>query len=159
MVILSWGCKEKDILPSASSEGLNTFGVKIDGKAWLPKPTLSLGMSLPFLKSGYSNGTLYITARKSVNDEVLNLTIRGLKSEGYYALNSDEQDWLSATSYDGKYVDDDFTLYLGGINEVYITKLDTINKVAAGTFKCQLKGRNKQAILNFSEGVFDVKLD
>lgn len=158
VLVTFWSCKEKDVLPAPTGEGLNTFGVKIDGKVWLPKQTISVVGSQPMLRSGYSNGVMSITARRGVNDEVILLTIRDVRSEGNYVLNSDEDDWLPVSDYHGKDVDDNYVPYTGGVNEVRITKLDTVNKIAAGTFKCQLKGKNKQAIVNFTEGVFDVKL-
>lgn len=34
-IVLVIGCKDKEVLPSNTEEGLNTFGVKIDGKIWL----------------------------------------------------------------------------------------------------------------------------
>jgi hypothetical protein len=157
-VALVIGCKEKEVLPSNTEEGLNTFGVKIDGKIWLPVTRLSVTGGGEKIRGGYTGGVFAIVAKKGVTDEIITLVVRNVKSTGIYALNANSADGIDPTNFRGKYIDDDYFLKAGGVNEINITKFDTINKIASGTFKCQFQGKNKQITKNFTQGIFDVKL-
>ena len=157
---LNIGCKMKKVLPKTTQEGLNTFGVKINGKVWLPVQKLSVLGSGPKLDSDYYEdiGLLGITAKNGTNDEVLQLTVLDVRSVGSYSFNIDSKRG-SATEYNGKLVDDRYFPYAGGISKINITKLDTVNKIVAGTFEVQLKGKNNGIIKNLTQGIFDLKYD
>ncbi len=157
-VALVIGCKEKEVLPSNTEEGLNTFGVKIDGKIWVPESKIAIVNPVEKISVRYLQGSLGITARKGATDEVITLVVRDIKSPGTYALNSNSTDRTTETNFQGKYIDDEYLLKSGGVNEINFTKFDTINKIASGTFKCQFQGKNKQITKNFTQGIFDVKL-
>lgn len=155
--ICAFGCKEKEVYPAETQQGLNTFGVKIDGKKWLPNQ--KLGIIVPDRLSGEyhkQDGILGVTATRDGNDEIIVITIVGATKPGNYTFNSDSSR-STRTHLGGNEVDDEYRLFPGGINEVNITKLDTINKVVAGTFKIQLKGVKNQTIKNLTDGVFDIK--
>ncbi|KAA0989071.1 DUF6252 family protein [Dyadobacter aurulentus] len=150
-------CKPKQILPEPTQEGLNTFGVKIDGKVWLPKGSFDFFGASKLHSSYYEHlGSLGITAQKATNQEVLKLVVLDIRSVGSYKLNVDDKR-ASKTEYSGKLVDDEYFAYAGGTNTVNITRFDTVNKVISGTFEVQLKGSKNNIIKNFSQGIFDVK--
>ncbi|CAG5072371.1 hypothetical protein DYBT9623_04131 [Dyadobacter sp. CECT 9623] len=151
------GCKPKQILPEPTQEGLNTFGVKIDGKVWLPVYPFRLLGGPKILDASIYDGILAIEARKK-SDETIILLVTNVRSEGIYKFKEDNSGGIGASRYDGDLVDDEYHPYPGGINEINITRLDTVNKVVSGTFKVQLKGEKNNNIKNFTDGTFDLKL-
>ncbi|MCE7059526.1 DUF6252 family protein [Dyadobacter sp. CY343] len=152
------GCKPKQILPEPTQEGLNTFGVKIDGKVWLPVYPFSLLGGPPTLRASFKSGILGIEARKKFFDEAIVLIVTGVHSEGTYKLKEDDSGGIGASKYDGDLVDDKYYPIPGGINKLTISKLDTINKVVSGTFEVQLQGEKNKNFKNFTNGTFDLKL-
>lgn len=152
-----FSCKEREMYPSETQKGLNTFGVKINGSKWLPNQRL--GIIVPDKLSGeyYKDGNVIaITATQHGNDEIIVLTIVDVTKPGIYAFNGDSSR-SARTQFRGNKIDDEYRSFPEGVNEVNITKLDTINNVVAGNFKIQLKGIENHTIKNFTDGVFDVK--
>lgn len=151
------GCKEKEMYPFESQQGLNTFGVKIEGNRWLPNQ--KLGIIVPDKLTGEyhkQGGIVAVTATRDGNDEIIALTIVDVTKPGTHAFNGDSSR-SSRTEFWGSNIDDKYRLFPGGINEVNITKLDTINKIVSGNFKIQLKGIKNHIIKDFTDGAFDVK--
>lgn len=154
------GC-EKDVpFPKPTQEGLGTFGVKIDGAKWLPKPGVSLTGGGHKLRGWYlaQEHVVAIEARKGVNDEVIILTVVDVKGVGPYRLNSDSTK-SSQTRFSGKDVDDRYFLLSNANNTLIISKLDTVEKVMSGTFCAQVIGLRNQTVKKLSEGVFDIRYE
>lgn len=154
------GC-EKDVpFPKPTQEGLGTFGVKIDGVKWLPKPGVSLTGGGYKLRGWYltQEHVVAIEARQGVNDEVISLTVVDVKGVGAYHLNADSTKG-SKTQFSGKNIDDRYFLLSNGNNTLTINKLDTVEKVMSGTFSAQLIGLRNQTVKKLSEGVFDIRYE
>jgi hypothetical protein len=154
------GCKEKEVYPPETQDGRNTFGVRIDGNKWLPNQASTVPLAPDKLKGEYlkEGGIVAITARRDNNDEIIVLTIADVNKTGIYAFNDDSSK-STRTEFRGDKIDDKYRSFSGGINEVNITKLDTINKIVSGNFKIQLKGLKNSAIKNLTEGIFDIKYE
>lgn len=52
-------CDKKEVYPGETQEGLNTFGVKIDGVNWMPKHELNLVTPLKPLSGIYNTKTIH----------------------------------------------------------------------------------------------------
>lgn len=153
-------CKEKEVYPSETQEGRNTFGVKIDGNKWLPNQASTVPVAPSRLQGEYikQGGIVAVTARRDNFDEVIVLTIVDVFKTGHYTFNGDSTK-STRTEFSGDKLNDKYRLFSGGINEVNITKLDTINKIVSGNFKVQLKGITNNATKNLTEGIFDIKYE
>ena len=152
---------EKDVpFPKPTQEGLNTFGVKINGVKWLPKAGVSFTGGGDKLRGWYfpQEQVIAIEARRGVNDEVFILTVVDIKGVGAYNLNADSAKG-SKTQFHGKVIDDQYFLLSTENNNLTITKLDTVKKVMSGTFSAQMIGLSNQKIKKLSEGVFDIRYE
>lgn len=154
------GCKEKEVYPSETQEGRNTFGVKIDGNKWLPNQASTVPVAPSRLRGEYikEGGIVAVTARRDNNDEIIVLTILDVYKSGAYVFNGDTTK-SARTEFKGDKIDDKYRLFSGGINEVEVTKLDTINKIISGNFRVQLKGVKNNTTKNLTEGIFDIKYE
>jgi hypothetical protein len=154
------GC-EKDVpFPKLTQEGLNTFGVKINGVKWFPKAGLSFTGGGHKLRGWYlpQEHVVAIEACKGVNDEVIILTVVDVKGVGAYHLNADSTKG-SKTQFHGKNIDDRYFLLSTENNTLIITKLDTVEKVISGTFNAHMVGLRNQTVKKLSEGVFDIRYE
>lgn len=138
-------------LPPYTETGANTLGFKVDGKIWLPKAQ-PFGTSPLF--ADYDNGTFYL---KSSNEtdyfsiEIYNKIysigtyVLIYKIDSIYTCFERENDPYCYYRTD--------SLNTGLLN---INKLDTLNKIVAGTFELNMIGQNQEK-LKITEGRFDVK--
>jgi hypothetical protein len=143
-------------LPPITTEGKNTFGCLVNGEVWLPEITPYQMFHYP-LTSSYENTLFRVTAKKYFSNEdilqIITLYIDNVNNEGNYPLNSSI---LPVGAY-GDYIN--FCIYTTDstqIGIVEILKLDTSNKIIAGTFEMKLWKEGCDTI-NITEGRFDVK--
>ncbi len=143
-------------LPPITTEGKNTFGCLVNGEVWLPEVTPFQMLQYP-LVSSYQFGNFMVLAKKNITNkeilEVIELYIKDLYIEDVYILDSPI---VPVGSY-GNYIN--FCFYVTDttqIGELEIIKLDTINKIIAGTFEMKL-WKDGCDTINITEGRFDVK--
>jgi hypothetical protein len=159
LVLLTAACKkeptELDALPKATQEGRHTFGCLVDGKAFLPKPSspFSIGNREP-LDAYIYQGYLYISAR---GDGGVDLVVKEAFKPGKYLLKATSSGsngyYKNAT---GQYFTTDAQM-----GEVDLTRVDTLQKIVAGTFQFPAAGISSAAgnTVAITEGRFDVRLN
>ncbi len=133
-------------LPPKTQEGKNTFGCLVNGQVWLPKG----GGLLIGLACDYSQGTLLINANNGNTDESIKINLL-INDTGMIEINGEQnQNIYYRKGLNYFYAD---SLSIGYLT---ITKLDTINKIIAGTFYFDaVKNTTRYEI---REGRFDLKL-
>lgn len=154
-------CKDKDgDLPAPTTEGLNTFGCKINGKVWIangatndPGPSAK-AIEVEYQQLSSSTFKLSIFAAANSNDRV-QLTI----PKGTIGTS------ILTNRYDdpfGIYYDNKFRLFNSmeaKPGKVTITRLDTINRIVSGTFEFDAQFIVNKEIVRITEGRFDIDMD
>jgi hypothetical protein len=145
-------------LPPITTEGKNTFGCLVNGNVWLPEVTPYQMFVYPLTSSYNPNIGLDVKATKNIDNQIYegtSLQIINLDDTGVFILDSN----LPIGSY-GVYYDlskgCNYTTDSIQIGTVEILKLDTSNKIIAGTFEMKL-WKNGCDTINITEGRFDVK--
>ena len=143
-------------MPEITQEGKNTFGFYLNGEEWLTRFNfLSAVVPLGF---NYDKGRFNLFANrinsKTNTDQSIIITIQdSVFTEGKYKLfqydksGAEFRDGVDSCSYTTS------TQYGG---EITITKLDTSNKIVAGTFYMTLVN-DKCETLHITDGRFDFK--
>jgi hypothetical protein len=164
-----YGCKKDDTLPLATQEGLDTFGMLVNGQIW------NAGLNLSFVSQSldcqYQTQTkqLSITAKNPKRNESITLFVVRVISVGYYNFSFQNYIRSQDTSCHSCLRCLDYTTFLdvNGCNNpfrlkdsinsmLHITKLDTMKKIVSGTFSLNLKNSDNK-IINITDGRFDVQ--
>jgi Family of unknown function (DUF6252) len=158
--------KEITELPDTTQTGANTFGAKVDGTLWAPSKFGILPADDLLQARFNSPGSLLIKAKNfasSPTETEFELQITGVTGPGTYLLNTDVSR-PSAYSY-GYYVsrrftpDNEWLTSSTHTGSVTLTKVDTVNKIVAGTFQFNaLNIYHAPVPLTVTEGRFDIKL-
>ena len=166
LLLLAACNKEVDELPPPTETGSNTFGATIDGQFWVPAKFGILPAD-DLLQARYNSpGSILIKAKNfasSPSESEFEIQVVGVTGTGTYLLNTDVSR-PSAHSY-AYFVKRRFT----PINEwqtsathtgsVTITKLDSVNKIVAGTFQFSaLDIYHGTVPLTVTDGRFDIKM-
>lgn len=149
--------KEEDKLPPLTTEGKQTFGCLMNGKAWPDSYYFDFG------SSGYGKGIFeldFYTQDPSTGnpDEEVSINIAyKIFGPGHYVIPFGSN--LMKTNF---VVDYRNTVYQSTITpDLYavldLTKLDTINHVMAGTFEFTIFNEFNWKSLNVTKGRFDFK--
>lgn len=163
-------CKKSvNELPEATQSGSNTFGLKLNGKLWVPQKFA--GINAPVLKAqlyGANSTDLLITAQNFASEPLesqFNLYIKNITGPGIYPLHQNTDIYLNAAANYAYYV----RRKINPLNEwitnaqdtgiVTITKWDLTNNIVSGTFefKAASMDNSEEAIL-VTDGRFDIKL-
>lgn len=150
VVILFNSCK-KDPLPDLTQAGLNTFGVRIDGKPWLPTGTSGPMGTEPTYAALREDGAFRISANSTQYLLVINVPGVARKKTGEYELGFTEDNF--------GYFNDEKDTYLTDkdhIGSVRILKLDSAHQIISGTFHFRAKDMKSANVKEFTEGRFDV---
>jgi hypothetical protein len=158
LLLLTSACKkdpnDPNGLPKATQEGKNTFGCLVDGKAFLPKAgsVFSINNREP-LEAYLYQGSLYISAR---GDGGADMVVKDACKPGKYILRT------VASGSNGYYKDATGQYFTNDIQigEINLTRIDTLQKIAAGTFQFSAAGISTAVgnTVTISEGRFDVRL-
>jgi len=163
ITILTAGCDVENFnkLPPATQEGKNTFGCLIDGEAvvarnggWFDN-AISAEVAPEYFRISGGGGTyvncpderigvsFQVNSPSSLNDRVFQLT--SISKSNFETYRK------------GKLVFCENTYYSFGESsgELIISKLDTINKIIAGTFWFDAKSQ-EGAIVEIRDGRFDI---
>jgi hypothetical protein len=154
-VLLATGCKKDDPeagLPTATQEGKNTFGCLVDGQVFVPKPgqAISITKREPLEASVYRTDLLV----SGMGDGYVEFALHNASQQGTYALGE-----TSTKSY-GTYSVSGIRYYTNTahVGTVTITRIDTVAKVAAGTFQFTALDYQSGKTVTISNGRFDVRL-
>lgn len=157
ILFLGSSCKEEEVLPPATEEGLNTFGCLVNGELW--KPEGRVGQT-PRLDASYDptydNGTFDIAAYRIRSDDdrqYMYIYTTNMDKIGSYRLNALD---TGAATYSNPLCsyDRDPSIYRDGI--LNITKFDLQNQVVSGTFEFVLAMPGCDT-LKVTNGRFDMK--
>ncbi len=166
--LILFGCEKNDILPDITEEGLNTFGMLVDGKIWKPYTPISIvgPISLDIKYSTHSH-LLNIEALNTKKGQGLSFYAEKIQSVGYYNFSYRNNFKASDTSChsciyykDSTRFEDESGIYnayklTDSVNSVInITRLDTFRSIISGTFSLNLKNPSGK-IINITEGRFD----
>jgi hypothetical protein len=108
LLFLSACKKSVNELPEATQSGSNTFGLKLNGKFWVPQKFA--GINAPVLKVqlyGANSTDLLITAQNFASEPLesqFNLYIKNITGPGTYLLNQNTEIYPNATSNYAYYV-------------------------------------------------------
>lgn len=156
MLFITNSCQKKDALPEPTTEGLNTFACKINGKVWIANgiPTGNKAIEVEFKQLNADTFYLFIHTNGVEKDRVQLTLPKAVK--GVNVLN------YTLNEPFGVYYDNKFQLFFSrdaNPGKVVITKLDTINRIISGTFEFEgMELVNKQKV-SVTEGRFDIDLD
>jgi hypothetical protein len=153
--------EEIDKLPPITTEGKNTFGCLVNGKAWIPET--NGGLFNEKLYARYENGGLNIQAKLRVNNDEIyqslsvsaNFTNLGkyqippppFDGKFYFNLKNKPMGTIECTSY--KCIPED--------TEIEILYLDTSKRIISGTFSYKNLTNRCGDIVNITDGRFDVR--
>ena len=169
-VSLFAGCdKEIEELPEPTETGANTFGAKINGELWGPMKLQGIINTKVLEARYYGDGTLLITASNyasSPKESEMEIYLYNVKDTGTYIVNDNTvhyprpaanfmyfeerkltptETWITNSKYTGT---------------VTISKLDTQNKIVAGTFSFDaISVGMDPKTLKVTDGRFDLKYE
>ncbi|MFD2719415.1 DUF6252 family protein [Hymenobacter monticola] len=153
--LLAAACK-KDApdagLPAATQEGRNTFGCLVDGQAFGPKPPTGINSSSrdPLEASIYRTDVL-VSAR---GGGYVEFALRNAFRPGTYPLGETQ-----TASY-GSYIINGISHYTTATypGTVTLTRIDTVARIAAGTFEFTALDYRSGKTVTVTQGRFDVRL-
>ena len=157
--------KDVDELPAATETGANTFGAKVNGSYWVPA-RFGILPADDLLEARFNSpGSLLITAKNfsaSPKETQFEIQVVGVDGPGTYQMNKN----VVRPSADGfaYYVkrvltpEDEWITDPVNTGTVTITKLDSHNKIVAGTFEFTAGSLvNAGGVLRVTDGRFDIK--
>jgi hypothetical protein len=163
-ILLASRCKKNNdapppVLPEATRQGLNTIGFKVNGEVWLPyyeckafsDPCGKISARYGPPNADFNQFDMQV-ARK-LNNEQSSLTITTIgriKNIGNHYDSTNFYFLRNGSTYQN--------LRFLSSGKLEVTKLDTINKIIAGTFEITVyKSGNTNDSLKITEGRFDFK--
>ncbi|WP_017256996.1 DUF6252 family protein [Pedobacter arcticus] len=161
ILLLATSCK-KDDLPKATQTGSNNMAAKINGKVWQRKGCFGCIGGGSGISINYDDRTFFgISAQNRDLKYTLTLIIENLKNKTTYTLgngsgNNKAPNYAKVSSDLSNHINYYTTENLKG--KITITKLDTTNKIIAGTFEFKAENENNPSdIITVTNGWFDIK--
>ncbi len=138
-------------LPAATQEGKNTFGCLVDGQLFVPKPggVFSITKRDPLEASIYRTDLLVSAS----GDGYVDFALRNAFRPGTYPLGETRTGGYGLYQISAGDYNTDAT----HTGTVTLTRIDTVAKIAAGTFQFTGLNRNGQTV-TVTDGRFDVRL-
>jgi hypothetical protein len=169
LCLINAGCNKEATLPPASHVGLNTFGMRVNSKIWIPNAPPITMLSKLYLQYSTQTKQLIINARNSNKNEKVTFFVDKVRSIGYYNFSFRDNILAQDTSChmcigctdSTSFMDQNGCLkpykLIDSINSlIQITKLDTMRKIVSGTFSLNLKNSDNK-ILTINDGRFDIQ--
>lgn len=154
-------CKSKEeTLPAPTTEGLNTFCCKINGKVWIAngirndQGTAAKAIEVEFKSLSATSFSLSIHTHASTKDRV-QLTLPNGVIGTHVLINQYNEPF--AVYYDNQVRL--FTSMNSNPGKLTITRLDTIQWIVSGTFEFMGQYPVTKQIVRITEGRFDVHMD
>jgi len=149
--------KEEDKLPPLTTEGKQTFGCLMNGKAWPDRYDIDFG------SSGYANGVFELYFRTqypnstAIYEEISIYVDHKIFGPGHYIVPYSHN--LMETNIYVSYHKTGYTSYgtPDGYADITIVKLDTLNHVMSGTFDFLLYSATNIVPMQVTKGRFDFK--
>ena len=143
---------EADALPKATQAGLHTFGCLVDGKAFGPTPPQGINsVRREPLEASIYLTDLFVSAS---GEGYVYFALRGAFQPGTYPLGETRTGsyglyQVSAGNYDTN------ATHTGTVT---LTRIDTVARIAAGTFQFTAFNHRNGQTVTVTEGRFDVRL-
>ena len=140
---------EPNLLPPETQTGKNTFGCRVNGKAWLPIVPFPANCLTGGLYQGYVY--IYVKRDKDKTDQYLYIGRENVTGVGTYLLNNSYKPEVHLTDFTNN-----CNYYTDSLNtgHLIITRLDTINGIISGRFDFKVK-QNGCPDIAVTEGRFD----
>jgi Family of unknown function (DUF6252) len=143
-------------LPPATQEGKGTIGCYINGKPWVPKPYIAIGIS-QFLEVVFDESKdnffgLYGRKDGTLNERIAIFSFNTKLGDNTIAKN-DSESFYNLTNSNGCVR---YYLDTSKVRRLTITKIDKVKKVISGTFEFTANN-NCSDTLRFTDGRFDTK--
>jgi hypothetical protein len=167
LLLVTWGflmvasCKPKeDALPAPTTDGLNTFGCKINGKVWVAngirndQGPAAKAIEVEFRQLSATSFYLFIHTNASTEDRVQLTLPKGVI--GTNMLTNRYNDPFAI------YYDNQFRLFNtieSNPGKLVITRLDTLNRIVSGTFEFDGQYIVSKEIVHVTEGRFDINMN
>lgn len=167
-LLLITGCKKTvEELPAATQTGAQTFGLKLDGKNWVPQRFA--GINTPILE-------VQLVGTNDIRINAMDLSAEPIESEfvlyiknatgpGVYPLNQTTDIYPAAAGSYGYYVKrrirplNEWITSPQHTGSVTLTRLDLTNGIVSGTFEFSAGSiGSTDPPINVTEGRFDLKL-
>ena len=162
-IMLAANCCEKDDdpeLPPITQTGEDTFGCLVDGEVWLPKGQLIYTPRTRVYLERYfdikiwhigasrkiSSGFAFRIPEDNLHEGIVNIIVAKSKDLGIYF------------DLDKKYPNENFSWNKDLQGELIISRLDTINRIVAGTFWFDLMSE-KGTKIDIRDGRFDLRIN
>lgn len=169
-LLLLSACKKDDGLPPATQEGKNTFGCKVNGKAWVPNggsgfmgaKAIEGGFYDVYKRNSFEKRLgVYIRAHMK-NGEYINLYLQE-SQVGKYQLNKNTSilpNDFYPENYGAFYSNSYFITNSVSTGEITITRADTINLQISGIFQFTgIRGSgSSQQTVSITDGRFDINM-
>lgn len=159
--------KEIKTLPDETQTGAGTFGAKINGENWGP---LKAGIlpTAPILEASFAgNNSVIIHARNFSRTPIeteMEIFLKNVTAPGIYPLNQTTSKSPNQSASYAYYVkrnlnvEDEWITGSAATGQVEVTKIDTANRIIAGTFQFTANAKYGSAPITVTEGRFDVKI-
>lgn len=140
-------------LPAATQDGRNTIGFRVDGAVWLPQGSFNF----PAYKAYYKNRTLWFNTSQLVNGRLTTFgiyikpTTNGITTYDLAARTS-----VGAT-YTETGPDDSYEVQQMGAGTLQLTRLDSVQRIVAGIFTCELVSPTSGKKVRLTDGRFDLQ--
>ena len=166
LLLVLFSCKKNDPLPAATQNGANTFGCKVNGKAWIPDGVGGFAR-IKAISGGYvgtsispTPNSVFISTYRSDRTKI-DLHIQGVNKTGVYELNKSTNILyaeLRPLNYGAYFPDPGKAFatnnkYTGTVN---ITRADTVNRIVSGTFGFTVYDPDSKQTISITDGRFDV---
>ncbi|GAB3971282.1 hypothetical protein GCM10028806_21000 [Spirosoma terrae] len=160
-LLIANGCKPKeDTLPAPTTEGLNTFGCKINGNVWIANGVrndqgpAAKAIDVEFRPLSDSTFYLFIHTNASSKDRIQLALTKGVMGTNKVRNRYDDP---FAIYYDNQFRL--FTSMESNPGNVVITRLDTQKRIVSGTFEFDGQYPVSKEVVRITEGRFDIDMN
>ncbi|TGE17845.1 DUF6252 family protein [Hymenobacter elongatus] len=153
--LLSTACEketEADALPKATQEGQHTFGCLVDGKAFVPKTAQATSITRRAPLEAYIYRTDLLVS--AMGGGYVEFALRNAFKPGTYTLGETSSGSYGSHAVSGARYDTNLD-YPGTVT---LTRIDTVAKIAAGTFQFTASDYRSGKTITITQGRFDVRL-
>lgn len=150
-------------LPNATQEGKNTLGFLLNGQPWTPKGQVGVSANLTVsVDFGYNQGVFGITAYRVNSNNTRDYFGFGIRDSLNFISSPSNILLTSKSLFQASFSNSvcqtdyyDMAIYRSG--NLYITKLDKVNRIIAGAFNITLFKAGCPDTIKITEGRFDMK--
>lgn len=139
-------------LPAITQDGLNTLGFRVDGVIWTP----AASFNYPLYRAYYKNHTFWFNGNRVTHDKrtSFGIFIRPLAGgAGSYDL---AERFDVGCSYFETGPDDELVVPRVGAGTLHLTRLDSVQRIMAGTFECEMTSPTSGRTIHITDGRFDI---